>query len=55
MNEIGAITTHPYFMASPNVLNVAEMYMRKADLAANKICPKLPPMMIKQMSEGINI
>ena len=55
MNEIGAITTHPYFMASPNVLNVAELYMKKADLAANKICPKLPPMMIAQSHEGVII
>lgn len=55
MNEIGAITTHPYFMASPNVLNVAELYMKKADLAANRLAPKLPPISIKTVHEGIEI
>ena len=55
IGEIGAITTHPFFMTAPNVINLAELYYSKADKIAAKIAPCLPNMEIKQMHEGINI
>jgi len=55
INEIGAITTHPFFLQAPNVINIAELYLKKANDIANKIAPKLPPMAIPQAHEGVSI
>ena len=53
INETGAVTTFPSFAPSQVIFNIAENYYRKAEEVASKLAPKLPPMSIKQLHEGV--
>lgn len=53
INETGAITTFPSFAPSQVIFNIAENYYKKAEEVANKLAPKLPPMSIRQLHEGV--
>jgi len=55
INEIGAVSQHPFFLNAPNVINISELYFEKARRAAERIAPKLPPEAIKSQIDGIII
>jgi len=55
IHDTSAITTQPSFTPAQAIYNIAEAYYEKAERVANKIAPKLPPMLIKQTHEGIAI
>lgn len=55
IHDTSAVTTQPSFTPAQAIFNIAEAYYKKADEIANKLAPKLPPMPIKQIHQGIAI
>jgi hypothetical protein len=55
ISEVGAVTTIPGFLPGPNIINVAEYFYKKAEEAANKIAPKLPPITIPTSQLGVDM
>lgn len=55
IHETAAITTMPSYTPAQAVFNLAQAFFEKADVIANKIAPKLPPMPIKQLSDGVSL
>jgi len=53
ISETAAVTTFPTYAPSQVIFNIAEMYYKKANDVANLLAPKLPPMTIKQIHEGV--
>ena len=53
ISETVAVTTFPTYAPSQVIFNIAEMYYKKANDVANLLAPKLPPMAIKQIHEGV--
>jgi len=55
INETAAVTTLPSYTPAQVMLNIVEYYDKKAEEVANKIAPKLPPMPIKQLKDGVSL
>lgn len=55
IHDTSAITTQPSFTPAQAIFNIAEAYYKKAEDIANKLAPKLPPMPIKQVHQGVAI
>lgn len=55
IHDTSAVTTQPSFTPAQAVFNIAEAYYKKAEDIANKLAPKLPPMGIKQVHQGVAI
>lgn len=55
IGETTAITTMPSYTPAQVMFQIAENYYKKADEVANKIAPKLPPMSVRQISDGIGL
>ncbi len=53
IHDTSAITTQPSFTPAQAIYNISEAYLNRADKVANKMAPRLPPMKIKQLHEGI--
>ena len=53
IHETAAVTTLPSYTPAQVMFNIAQSFYEKADKTATKIAPKLPPMSIKQLQEGI--
>ena len=53
IHDTSAVTTQPSFSPSQVIYNIAQSFQEKADRVATKIAPKLPPMPIKQLHEGV--
>ena len=53
ISETAAVTTFPTYAPSQVIFNIAEMYYKKANDVANLLAPKLPPLPIKQIHEGV--
>jgi len=53
IKETAAITTFPSYTPAQVIFQIAENYYNKANEVANKIAPKLPPMTIRQVHEGV--
>ena len=55
LSEVGAVTTIPGFTPGPNIINIAEYFYKKAEEAAIKIAPKLPPQVIPTSQLGVDM
>ena len=55
IHETAAVTTQPSFSPAQMVYNIAQSFFGKADKIATKLAPKLPPMKIKQLHQGISL
>ena len=53
IHDVSAVTTQPSFSPAQVIYNIAQSFYEKADRIANKLAPKLPPMAIKQLHQGI--
>ena len=53
IHETGAITTQPSFAPPQVVYDISQKYYDMAERETIKIAPKLPPMSIKQVQEGV--
>ena len=52
IHDTAAVTTQPTYAPAQLVYDIASKFYAKADDVANKIAPRLPNMMIKQVSDG---
>jgi len=52
ISETAAIVTLPTYLPAQIMVNIVEYFYRKAEEAAKRLAPKLPPMPIKQIHEG---
>ena len=55
IHETAAITTQPSFAPAQVVFDISNKFFIKAEDVATKLAPKLPPMAIKQLSEGVSL
>ena len=53
IHETSAVTTQPSFTPAQAVYNISAAYLDRAEKVANKLAPKMPPMKIKQLHQGI--
>jgi len=55
IHETAAITTQPSFAPAQLAYDISQKYYSLAEIVANKLAPKLPPMPIRQIHEGISL
>ncbi|RKX42764.1 MAG: hypothetical protein DRP27_08970 [Thermotogae bacterium] len=51
--EVGAVQTTKSFLPGPSVMTIADYYYNKADQIARRLAPKLPPIPIRTIKEGV--
>lgn len=55
IHETGAVTTQPSFAPAQLAFDISKKFYEMADAVANKIAPKLPPMSVKQVHDGVSL
>jgi len=55
IGDTSAVTTQPSFTPAQAIYNIAQAYRTLADETAKKLAPKLPPMPITQIHQGVII
>lgn len=55
ISEVGAVQTVKSFLPGPSVMTVADYYYNQAEKIARRIAPKLPPIPIRTIKDGVAI